>query len=55
MDKEEVKELIKEEINDYIFRCDKEFYIKGFLDALCKTHEITWDERYEIEEVLKHE
>ena len=29
--------------------------IKGYLDALCKTYEITWDERYEIEEALKDE
>lgn len=54
MDKEEIIEIIKNEIEDYMFKSDAYYYIKGFLDALCKTYEITWDERYEIEAVLKH-
>lgn len=55
MTKEEVIELIKEKIDNYMFQSDIEFYVKGFLDALCKTYEITWEERYEIEEELKDE
>lgn len=55
MSKEEIIEEIKNEIEDYIYQSNVDSYIKGFLDALCKTYEITWDERYEIEEVLKDE
>ena len=55
MSKEEIIENIKENIEGYMYIDEINAYIKGFLDALCKTYEITWDERYEIEEVLKHE
>jgi len=55
MSKEEIIEEIKNEIDDYIFKSEIESYIKGFLDALCKTYEITYDERIEIEEMLKNE
>ena len=54
MSKEEIVEEIKNEIEDYCFQSEIDSYIKGFLDALCKTREITWDERYEIEAVLKN-
>ena len=53
MSKEEIVEEIKENLEDYILQSDVDSYIKGYLDALCKTYEITWDERYEIEEALK--
>ena len=55
MTKEEIIEEIKNEIEDYIFQSNIDCYIKGYLDALCKTYEITYDERDEIEEVLKDE
>jgi len=55
MNKEEIIEEIKENLEDYILQSDVDSYIKGYLDALCKTYEITWDERYEIEEALKDE
>ena len=55
MSKEEIIEEIKENLEDYILQSDVDSYIKGYLDALCKTYEITWDERYEIEEALKNE
>jgi len=55
MSKEEIIEEIKENLEDYILQSDVDSYIKGYLDALCKTYEITWDERYEIEEALKDE
>ena len=54
MSKEEIIEIIEEKIEDYMFQSEMDAYIKGYLDALCKTHEITWDERYEIEAVLKN-
>jgi len=55
MSKEEIIEEIKNEIDNYVSIFEIESYIKGYLDALCKTREITWDERYEIEEALKDE
>ena len=55
MTKDEIIEEIKERTEDYMFQSEIDSYIKGFLDALCKTYEITWDERYEIEEALKNE
>ena len=55
MSKEEIIEEIKEKIADYMYIDEINAYIKGYLDALCKTYEITWDERYEIEEALKNE
>ncbi len=55
MFEDEIIEDIKEEIDDYIFQSEKESYIKGYLDALCKTHKITWEERYKIEEEIRNE
>ena len=55
MSKEEIIEEIKENLEDYILQSDVDSYIKGYLDALCKTYEITWDERYEIEGELKND
>ena len=52
MTRTEIVEKIKEEIDNYIWASEIEAYIKGFLDALCYTYEITWDERIEIEELL---
>ena len=54
MSKEEIIEIIKNEIEDYTFQTEIDSYIKGFLDALCKTYEITWDERMEIEKILNN-
>ena len=55
MSKEEIIEEIKEHTENYMYIDEISAYLKGFLDALCKTYEITWDERYEIEEALKDE
>lgn len=55
MSKEEIIETIRNKIEDYVLISEIDSYIKGYLDALCKTYEITWDERYEIEEALKDE
>ena len=55
MSKEEIIEEIKENIEGYMYIDEINAYIKGYLDALCKTYEITWEERVEIEEALKDE
>lgn len=55
MSKEEIIEEIKEHIEDYMYIDEINAYIKGYLDALCKTYEINWEERDEIEEALKDE
>ena len=55
MTKTEIVEKIKEEIDNYIWSSEIEAYIKGFLDALCYTYEITWDKRTEIEELLNNQ
>lgn len=52
MTKIEIVEKIKEQTDHYIWASDIEAYIKGYLDALCYTYEITWDERLEIENML---
>ena len=52
---EEIIEEIKENIESYMYIDEINAYIKGFLDALCKTHEITWEERTEIEGVLNND
>ena len=54
MTKAEIVEKIKEKTEDYIWASDVESYTKGFLDALCSTYEITWDERMEIEMLLNN-
>ena len=55
MTKEEIIEIININTEGYMYIDEINAYIKGYLDALCATHEITWDERYEIEEALKDE
>ena len=55
MDKNEIIEKIKNQIEDYRFQSSIDTYIKGYLDALCHTYEITCEERYEIEEMLNNE
>ena len=57
MNKEEIVEEIKSKTEElsYMFQSEIEAYIKGFLDALCKTYEISWGERYEIERELDNE
>lgn len=55
MFEDEIIEEINDEIEDYIFQSEAESYIKGYLDALCKTHKITWEERYKIEEAVENE
>lgn len=54
MTKTEIVEKIKEGIDDYIWASEVDAYIKGYLDALCYTYEITWDERMEIEIMLNN-
>lgn len=53
MNKEEIIENIKDKIYDYMLQSEIDAYTKGYLDALCHIYEITWVERYEIEEELK--
>ena len=55
MSKEEIIEKIKESLEGYMFQNEIDSYIKGYLDALCNTYEINWEERDEIEEALKNE
>ena len=55
MTKEEIIENIKNRIEYYFLQYEIDAYIKGYLDALCHTYEITWNERIEIEEALKDE
>lgn len=55
MDKQEIVTNIKEKTEDYMFQSEIDAYIKGYLDALFRAYEITWEERFEIEEVLKNE
>ena len=55
MSKEEIIEIIKTKTEDFIFQSEKDAYVKGYLDALCKTYEISYDERYEIERELENE
>lgn len=38
-----------------MFQNEIDSYTKGYLDALCETYEISWDERFEIEEKIKDE
>ena len=54
MTKTEIVEKIKENTDSYIWASDIESYTKGYLDALCYTYEITWDERMEIEQMLNN-
>lgn len=54
MTKTEIVEKIKEQIDHCIWQNEVDGYIKGFLDALCYTYEITWDERMEIETILNN-
>lgn len=57
MSKEEIIKEIKSKTEElsYMFQSEIRAYIKGFLDALCKTYEITWGERIEIERELDNE
>lgn len=57
MSKEEIIEEIKSKTEElsYMFQSEIRAYIKGFLDALCKTYEITWNERIDIERELDNE
>lgn len=56
MSKKEIIEIIKEETEDMLTVYETSAYIKGFLDALCKTYEISWKEREEIEtEVIEND
>lgn len=54
MTKTEIVEKIKEKTDSYIWANEIDAYIEGFLDALCYTYEITWDERMEIEKILNN-
>lgn len=54
MTKTEIVEKIKEGIDNYLWASEVDAYIKGYLDALCYTYEITWDERMEIEMMLNN-
>ena len=55
MTKEEIVEKIKEETESCYFQAEVDAYAKGYLDALCNTYEITWEQRYEIEEMFNNE
>lgn len=55
MSKKEIIEIIKTKTEDFIFQSEKDAYVEGYLDALCKTYEISYDERYEIERELENE
>ena len=54
MTKIEIVEKIKEKTDSFIWWSDIDVYTEGFLDALCYTYEITWDERMEIEKMLNN-
>ena len=54
MTKTEIVEKIKEGTDEYIWVCEDDAYIKGYLDALCYTYEINWDERIDIENMLNN-
>lgn len=55
MSKEEIIKEIKSKTENFIFQSEIDAYAKGYLDALCKTYEISYDERYEIERELDNE
>ena len=55
MTKEEIIEILKENIQEYLFQNEIDAYIKGYLDALRDSYEITWEEKIEILEVMKNE
>lgn len=54
MTKTEIVEKIKAGTDSYIWASDIESYTKGYLDVLCSTYEITWNERMEIEMMLNN-
>lgn len=55
MSKDEIIEEIKSNTENYMFQAEIDAYVKGYLDSLCKTYEISYDERYEIERELDSE
>ena len=55
MSKEEIVKEIKSKTEEFMFQAQIDAYVEGYLDALCKTYEITWEERYEIERELDNE
>ena len=55
MSKEEIIEEIKSKTENFVFQAEIDSYVEGYLDALCKTREITWEERYEIEGELDND
>lgn len=55
MSKEEIIEEIKSKTEDFMFQAEIDAYTKGYLDALCKTYEITWEERCDIEGELDND
>ena len=55
MSKEKIIEILKDKTENFIFQAEIDAYVKGYLDALCKTYEITYDERNEIERELENE
>lgn len=55
MSKKEIISIIKDKLDNYLYLGECYAYMKGFLDALCITYEISWEERTEIEEVLGNE
>lgn len=55
MSKDEIIEEIKSNTENFMFQAEIDAYVEGYLDALCKTYEISYDERYEIERELDNE
>lgn len=55
MSKEKIIEILKDKTENFVFQAEIDAYVQGYLDALCKTYEITWEQRYEIERELENE
>ena len=55
MSKEKIIEILKDKTENFMFQSEIDAYVEGYLDALCKTYEISYDERYEIERELDNE
>ena len=52
MTNEEIIRNIKEQTKKYLFQAEVDSYIKGYLDALEDSHEISWLQRGVIEDDL---
>ena len=52
MTNEEIIENIKKRTEKYLFQAEVDAYVKGYLDALEDSHEISWLQRGVIEDDL---